>query len=379
VIDFSSQIRSIFNIFSTTGRIALHEPQFFGNEKNYVMNAIDSTYVSSVGAYVDSVEQKLAELTHTKRAVAVVNGTAALQIALKLVGVESGEEVITQALSFVATSNSIAYLGASPVFVDVDVDTMGMSPESLNAFLEEFGFIREGKCYNKLSGRRIAACVPMHTFGFMCRIDQIKEICSKWKIPLVEDAAEALGSSLGSQPAGSFGTLSALSFNGNKLVTAGGGGAVITNTEELGNTAKHLTTTAKRAHAYEYYHDTLGYNFRMPNLNAALLFAQLEQLPEMLLRKKRLYETYQFTFPELLKPIPTNTQWNYWLISLELGSKKERDEFLEQSNKAGVMTRPIWKLLYKLPMYEKCQRDHQSNAQWLEDRIVNIPSSAINL
>lgn len=377
VKDYTSQIQKIKDIFDRQERIALHEPQFFGKEVAYLTDTIETTFVSSVGAYVNRIEEDLANLTQTKRAVAVVNGTAALQVSLRLAGVHQENEVLTQALSFVATANAIAYLGAQPVFIDVDLDTMGMSPEALLTFLEEFGDKRSDGCYNKKTGRKIAACVPMHTFGFMCRIDTLLEVCQAWKIPLVEDAAEALGASYKNQPAGSFGLLSALSFNGNKLVTAGGGGAIVTQDNDLGDQAKHLTTTAKVPHTYEYVHDALGYNFRMPNLNAALLCAQLEQLQTMIARKKHLYEAYESLFEEHLKPIPKDNHWNYWLISLELKDRNERDGFLEQSNVAGVMTRPIWTLLYKLPMYEHCQRDEQGNAEWLEDRIVNIPSSAI--
>lgn len=379
VRDFSSHILSLKGIFSNSARIALHEPQFFGKEVAYLTETIETTFVSSVGAYVNRVEEELSDLTQTRRAVAVVNGTAALQVSLRLVGVQQENEVITQALSFVATANAIAYLGAQPIFIDVDLDTMGMSPKALKAFLEAYGDKRSDGCYNKQTGKRLAACVPMHTFGFMCRIDEIKAICELWGIALVEDAAEALGASYKNQPAGSFGQLGALSFNGNKLVTAGGGGAIVTHDKTLGDKAKHLTTTAKVPHTYEYVHDTLGYNFRMPNLNAALLCAQLEQLQTMIARKKFLYETYESLFEEHLKPIPIDSQWNYWLMSLELKSRNERDAFLEQSNAAGVMTRPIWTLLYKLPMYEHCQRDEQKNAEWLEDRIVNIPSSAIEI
>lgn len=377
--DFTPQIQQIKDLFTDSERIALHEPQFFGKEVAYLTDTIETTFVSSVGAYVNRVEEELANLTQTKRAVAVVNGTAALQVSLRLTGVQQENEVLTQALSFVATANAIAFLGAQPVFIDVDLDTMGMSPQALLAFLEEFGDKKSDGCYNKKTGRKIAACVPMHTFGFMCRIDTLLEICQAWKIPLVEDAAEALGASYKNQPAGSFGQLGALSFNGNKLVTAGGGGAIVTQDKALGDQAKHLTTTAKVPHIYEYVHDALGYNFRMPNLNAALLCAQLEQLQVMTARKKKLFQAYEVAFEKLLKPIPKDNQWNYWLMSLELKDKKERDTFLEQSNAAGVMTRPIWKLLYKLPMYKTCQRDEQRNAEWLEDRIVNIPSSAISV
>jgi perosamine synthetase len=378
-MNHSEIIKTIRNQFPGLDRIGLHEPQFFGNEKKYLAETIDSTFVSSVGAFVDRFELDFASFTQTSKAVAVVNGTAALQVALRLAGVKKEEEVLTQALTFVATSNSILYNQAFPVFLDVDLDTMGMSPKALNTFLEEYGELRKEGCFNKSSGRRIAACMPMHTFGFMCRIDQILAICKTWNIPVVEDAAEALGSSYKGQAAGSFGALAAFSFNGNKIITAGGGGAIVSSNPDLARKAKYLTTTAKVPHPWAYEHDELGYNFRMPNLNAALLCAQLEQFELLKKSKKELFEGYKNSFSESgikLKPIPDDTDWNYWLISLEMENEKERDSFLKESNENGVMTRPIWQLMYKLPMYRDCQRDDQKNAEYLEQRIVNIPSSA---
>jgi perosamine synthetase len=378
-MNHSKIIKTIRNQFPGLDRIGLHEPQFFGNEKKYLAETIESTFVSSVGAFVDRFELDFASFTQTSKAVAVVNGTAALQVALRLAGVKKEEEVLTQALTFVATSNSILYNQAFPVFLDVDLDTMGMSPKALNTFLEEYGELRKEGCFNKSSGRRIAACMPMHTFGFMCRIDQILAICKTWNIPVVEDAAEALGSSYKGQAAGSFGALAAFSFNGNKIITAGGGGAIVSSNPDLARKAKYLTTTAKVPHPWAYEHDELGYNFRMPNLNAALLCAQLEQFELLKKSKKELFEGYKNSFSESgikLKPIPDDTDWNYWLISLEMENEKERDSFLKESNENGVMTRPIWQLMYKLPMYEHCQRDDQQNAEFLEQRIVNIPSSA---
>jgi perosamine synthetase len=378
-MNHSEIIKTIRNQFPGLDRIGLHEPQFFGNEKKYLAETIESTFVSSVGAFVDRFELDFASFTQTSKAVAVVNGTAALQVALRLAGVKKEEEVLTQALTFVATSNSILYNQAFPVFLDVDLDTMGMSPKALNTFLEEYGELRKEGCFNKSSGRRIAACMPMHTFGFMCRIDQILAICKTWNIPVVEDAAEALGSSYKGQAAGSFGALAAFSFNGNKIITAGGGGAIVSSNPDLARKAKYLTTTAKVPHPWAYEHDELGYNFRMPNLNAALLCAQLEQFELLKTSKNELFEGYKNNFFESgikLKPIPDDTDWNYWLISLEMENEKERDSFLKESNENGVMTRPIWQLMYKLPMYRDCQRDDQKNAEYLEQRIVNIPSSA---
>jgi perosamine synthetase len=372
-------IEATREIYQTKDFIPLHAPVFQGNEKEYLVETIDSTFVSSVGKYVDAVEAFGADYTQMERAVAVVNGTAAIQVALRIAGVKMGEEVITQALTFVATANAIVYNGANPVFVDVDRDTMGMSPLALETFLQEFGEKREEGMYNKQSGKRIAAVLPMHSFGFMTRIQEIEDICDKWGIPLIEDAAEAIGSKSQGQSAGSFGLLGAFSFNGNKIITAGGGGLIVSNNIELGNWAKHLTTTAKKPHSYEYYHDELGYNFRMPNVNAALLLAQFEKLEYYRSQKAKVYAAYQRNLEGLdlkLMPIPeTTSQWNYWLMTAQLESKEERNTFLKETNDKGVMTRPIWQLMYRLPMYQSCQRDGQANAEWLEERIVNIPSS----
>ena len=379
----------IFNLFvrelyqNKDGFIPLHVPAFNGKEKEYLLETIDSTFVSSVGKYVDQVESFVSDYTKTSKGVAVVNGTAAMQVALRLAGVSPGDEVITQALTFVATANSITYNGAKPVFIDVDKDTMGMSPKALNSFLEEYGEKRGEGVYNKKTGKRLSAVLPMHTFGFMCRISDILTICNEWGIPCVEDAAEALGSQSEGKSAGSFGCLGAFSFNGNKIITSGGGGVIISNDVELGMKAKYLTTTAKRPHAFEYFHDELGYNFRMPNVNAALLLAQLEKLEDYRVSKSLVYEKYQSFFETNIKgtelmPIPeTTSQWNYWLMSVQLENREARDEFLNNTNSQGIMTRPIWQLMYKLPMYSDCQRDDQLNAEYLEDTIVNIPSSAI--
>jgi aminotransferase in exopolysaccharide biosynthesis len=354
--------------------IPLHEPRFRGKEKQYLNDTIDSTFVSSVGEYVDKVEDIISRISNTNKAAAVVNGTSGLQVALRVAGVKQGDEVLTQALTFVATANSIVYNGAKPVFLDVDIDTMGLSPKSLRSWLDEFGEKREGGVYNKSTGRRISACMPMHTFGFMCRIDEIVEVCGEWGIPVVEDAAEALGSSYKSKSAGAWGEMGVFSFNGNKIITSGGGGVVVSSEPKWAERVKYLTTTAKKPHTYEYIHDELGYNFRMPNLNAALLTAQLENLADYIKSKKALYNEYKQGL-EGLVDIPENTEWNYWLISLKAENKEERDLLLKETNGSGVMTRPIWQLMYRLPMYSDCQRDDQRNAQFLEERIINIPSS----
>ncbi len=358
--------------------IPLHEPRFLGNEKKYISETIDSTFVSSVGPFVDKFELMMSEIASSKRAVAVVNGTSALQVALRLVGVNNGDEVITQALTFVATINSIIYNGASPIFIDVDLDTMGLSPVAVERFLEEFGELRDGVCYNKKTNKKIAACMPMHTFGFPVHLNHLMKVCNKWNIPLVEDAAEAIGSEYDSKPIGSFGKVSVFSFNGNKIVTSGGGGAIVTNDIGLGDKAKHLTTTAKIPHPYEYVHDEIGYNFRMPNLNAALACAQLEQLDGFIHNKRILALEYDSFFKSKGVKFRTelpNSKANYWLMCIELENKNERDSFLKLSNESGVMTRPIWQLIFKSTLYSKFQKDQQTNALYLEERIINIPSS----
>jgi perosamine synthetase len=376
--NYTEIIDYIKNQFPNKDFIPLHEPNFSGREKKYVLDTIDSTFVSSVGAYVDKFEIMMAELSKTQKSVATVNGTSALQVALRLCGVKSGDEVLTQALTFIATINAIIYNGASPVFLDVDLDTMGLSPNAVQAFLEEFGEIRDGFCYNKKTNRKIAACMPMHTFGFPVHLDELIIICNKWNIPLVEDAAESIGSEYKGIPTGSFGKLGVFSFNGNKIVTSGGGGAIVTNDIQLGIKAKHLTTTAKVPHPYEYVHDQIGYNFRMPNLNAALACAQLEQLSSFIQNKRNLASEYSIFFDSLGVKFRTelsNTKANYWLMCIELENKKDRDAFLKETNENKVMTRPIWQLIFKSPLYSNFQKDSQINAIYLEDRIVNIPSS----
>ena len=377
-MEFKETINFFQNKFNSKDFIPLHAPVFNGNERAYVMDTLDSTFVSSVGAYVDKAEQMMAEISQTQKAVAVVNGTSGLQIAMQLVGVQRDDEVITQALTFVATANAIQYTGAAPVFLDVDYDTMGLSPKSVSAFLEEFGEKREYGTFNKKTGKRIAACVPMHTFGFPVHLDELMTVCNAWNIPIVEDAAESLGSYYKGKHTGSFGELGVFSFNGNKIVTCGGGGMIVTQNEEFGKLGKHLTTTAKVPHTYEYVHDQVGYNFRMPNLNAALVCAQLEQLGSFLTNKRALAQEYAAFFAGQNIKFRTeleNTQANYWLMCVELENLEERNAFLKATNEAKTMTRPIWQLMYRLSMYQHCYRDAQKNAEFLEERIVNIPSS----
>jgi perosamine synthetase len=377
---YKETIQFIRNKYKSEDYIPLHGPLFIGNEKRYLNECIDSTYVSSVGPFVDKFEGLMNQITKTNKTTAVVNGTAALQVGLRLVGVRKNDEVITQALTFVATANAIAYNNAYPVFLDVDLDTMGLSPKAVSDFLDEFGELREDGCYNKSTNRRISACMPMHTFGFPVHLDELLNICNIWKIPLVEDAAESLGSEYKGKPTGSFGEVAAFSFNGNKIVTSGGGGAITTNVNELGERAKFLTTTAKQPHTYEYIHNELGYNFRMPNINAALGCAQLEQLDIYLNKKRSLANSYEEFFLDKgikFRKETKNTKANYWLMCVELENYKERDLFLEVTNSNNVMTRPIWKSMDFLPMYKHCQRDQLLNTRFLEDRIVNIPSSVI--
>ena len=377
---YKETIQFIRNKFKSEDFIPLHIPLFKGNEKKYLNECIDSTYVSSIGPFVDKFEDLMNQINKTNRTTAVVNGTAALQVGLRLVGVKENDEVITQALTFVATANAIAYNNAHPIFLDVDLDTMGLSPGAVSDFLDEFGELREDGCYNKSTGRKISACLPMHTFGFPVHLDELIKVCKSWQIPIVEDAAESLGSEYKGKLTGSFGEVGAFSFNGNKIVTSGGGGAITSNNIEIGERAKFLTTTAKEPHPYEYVHNELGYNFRMPNLNAALACAQLEQLELYLNNKRSLALSYKKFFSDKgikFRTETKNTKANYWLMCVELENSKERDLFLESTNSNNVMTRPIWKAMDFLPMYKHCQSDQLFNTRFLEARIVNIPSSVI--
>jgi perosamine synthetase len=363
--------------YNSDNYICLHEPVFRGNEKKYLEECIDSTYVSSVGPFVDKFEILINEITKTNKTTAVVNGTAAIQVGLKLVGVEKGDEVITQALTFVATANAIAYNSAHPVFLDVDFDTMGLSPKAVSDFLDEFGQLRDDGCYNKSTGRKISACLPMHTFGFPVHMDELIKVCNIWKIPIVEDAAESLGSQYKGMPTGSFGEVGAFSFNGNKIVTSGAGGAITTKNKALGDRAKFLTTTAKETHPYKFIHNEIGYNFRMPNINAALGCAQLEQLPVFLENKRSLAKEYEIFFKQKgikFRTETNDTKANYWLMCIELENKIDYNKFLKETNSSNVMTRPVWELMSSLPMYTDCQMDSQKNARLLKNKIINIPS-----
>lgn len=397
-VPFAPLIAGIRAIFGP-GPVPLHRPVFEGPERRWLVDCIDSNFVSSVGARVTEFEERVAAFTEVGFAVATVNGTAALHVALQLAGVTADTEVLTQALTFVATCNAVRYAGAWPVFVDVDRDTLGLSPVALRAFLERCAERRSEGTFNRTTGRRLAACVPMHTFGLPCRIAEIIMICEEWGIPVVEDAAESLGSWVceadglapspptfpreggggsGWRHTGTFGRLGTLSFNGNKIITTGGGGMILTDDPDLAARAKHLTTTAKIPHPYEFVHDETGYNFRLPNLNAALGCAQMERLPEMLAVKAEIARRYAALLAEgpiRLIPPPPGTRPNHWLNAVWLGSAAERDALLEFSNAQGVMTRPIWRLMNRLPMYSGCQHDGLENSVWLEERVVNLPSS----
>lgn len=375
---FSSTIKYIKELYGNPEFVGLHEPRFLGNEKKYVNDCIDSTFVSSVGKYVDRFEQMVEEFTGCAKAVACVNGTNSLHLALLLSDVKNDDEVITQALTFIATANAISYCNATPIFLDVDKDTMGLSPIALEKFLVEYGEIRGEFTFNKSTGNRIKACVPMHTFGHTCRMDEIIEVCSKYNISVVEDAAESLGSLYKGQHTGTIAEIGILSFNGNKTITTGGGGMLLFKDKRLGEKAKHITTQAKLPHRWEFSHDKIGYNYRMPNLNAAIGCAQMEQLPLFLKKKIELAQIYTEFFKannmHFIKA-PRHSTSNYWLNGLILKDKNERDQFLTETNNNGVMTRPIWKMMNKLPMFAHCQTDNLKNSLWLEERVVNIPSS----
>jgi len=365
-------------------KIPVASADLTGNEEKYVVEAIRSSWISSTGKFVTQFEEMIADYTGAKYAVATVNGTAALHIALLLSGVKQDDEVITQPLTFIATANAISYTGAKPVFIDVDKDTMGLSPQSLKTWLEQSTIKRFNKSTNQLetinkkTGKQISACIPMHTFGHPCRIDEIKTICDEYNISLIEDAAESLGSTYKGKHTGTIGLFGTLSFNGNKTITTGGGGMLITDDKELAKKAKHITTTAKVPHKWDYVHDLIGYNYRLTNLAAALGVAQMEQLPNFIKRKRILAKEYSNFFADSDIEFVTekeNTKANYWLNAIILKDRKQRDEFLEETNEAGIMTRPIWELMNRLPMFKDCQCGDLNNSEWLVDRVINITSS----
>lgn len=371
-------VEFVKTLYPNESFVPLHAPLFQGNEKKYVDDCIDSTFVSSVGQYVNKFEDMMCAYTGAKYAIATTNGTSALHMALMLVGVERDTEVLSQALTFVATANAISYIGAVPAFIDSGKDNLGMCPKSLEEFLTENAEIRDNATFNKRTQRRISACVPMHVFGHPVEMDEIQRICKKFNIPLVEDAAESLGSFYKGEHTGLKGDVGILSFNGNKIVTCGGGGMIITNNEALAKRGKHLTTTAKQPHKWEFYHDEIGYNYRLPNLNAALACAQMENLPAFVENKRQTAAEYRNYFAKkgiCFVDEPKDTQSNFWLNAIEFNSRKERDEFLEYSNNNGVMSRPIWRLMTDLPAFSNAFKMPMTNASHYVDTIINIPSS----
>lgn len=377
--DYKQIVDFIRDLYGTSDFVPLAVPKFIGNEKKYLNECIDTTFVSSVGKFVDRFEEDMARYTCAKRAVVCVSGTNALHMALMLAGVERDDEVLTQALTFIATCNALSYIGAHPVFLDVDVETMGLSPDAVKEWLAKNAEIRNGQCYNKRTGRRVKACVPMHTFGHPVRLDELVAICEEYHIELVEDAAESIGSLYKGKHTGTFGKIGALSFNGNKTITTGGGGMLLFNDEELGAYAKHLTTQAKIPHRWEFRHDHIGYNYRMPNINAALGCAQLEHIEEYVEDKRATAAAYRDYFSRMdgieFFVEPENTRSNYWLNAVLLPNREEQQAFLQYTNDNGVMTRPIWELMNRLPMFEHCETDNLINTQMFADRVVNIPSS----
>ncbi|MEX0287222.1 MAG: LegC family aminotransferase [Paracoccaceae bacterium] len=375
---FDDLIQFVRDWYGTSDFVPLHAPYFGGTERAYVNDCIDSTFVSSVGAFVDRFEADMAAYTGCERAVVVVNGTSALHMSMKLAGVERGDCVITQALTFVATCNAISYCGAYPILLDVDRDRMGLSPVALENWLKTHADRDDdGTCRRRSDGAAIRACVPMHTFGHPADIEGLVRVCDAWGITLIEDAAESLGSTVEGRHTGTFGQFGAQSFNGNKILTTGGGGMILTDAAN-GTRAKHLTTTAKTPHAFEYVHDEVGYNLRMPNINAALGCAQLEQLEAFIATKRALADAYQAHLKDsdlTFVTEPDGCRSNYWLNAVICPDRDTRDDLLRVSNDAGMMTRPIWALMSRLPMFEGAERDDLENSEWLEARVVNLPSS----
>lgn len=382
VLNYQSIINFIQDLYSTKDFIPLHAPTFLGNEKNYINKTIDTNFVSSVGQFVDDFEQNIENFTDATRAIATVNGTAALQVALVVSGIKQDDLVITQALSFVATANAIFHAGAEPIFLDVSEKSLGLCPKAVSRYLEEFAVREVDGTFHKKTKQRIKALMPMHTFGHPVELDELLEISKKWDLILIEDAAESLGSYYKGRHTGTIGMFGALSFNGNKIVTTGGGGMVLCDSEDLGNRVKHITTTAKIPHPYEFYHDEPGFNFRMPNLNAALGCAQLEMINSFITQKRKIAEQYKNFFSKTdiqFFEEPDYASSNYWLNSVICPSKEIRDDFLLKTNAIGIMTRPIWTLLNKLPMYADSMRDDLAVSRKLEKLIVNLPSSPVEI
>jgi len=360
----------------------LHEPTFSNLEEEFVTKCIRSGYVSSVGSYVDEFESRLQDFTGARNVIAVVNGTSALHLSLLLAGVKEKDEVIVPSLSFVATANAVSYLGATPHFVDCDEKNLGMSSNALKDWLQNISEVSAGECRNKITGKRIKAMVPMHALGHPCYMDELLQIAHDFRIQVVEDAAESLGSFYKDKHTGTLGLLGALSFNGNKIITTGGGGAILTDNDEIAKQARHLSTTAKKDHAWEYFHDAIGFNYRMPNINAALGCAQMENIKKLIEAKRKLYYAYKSSFSNIngltVLGEPENCTSNFWLQAILLDNKFSylKDEILKKTNFDGLMTRPLWKLIFKLPSYSNCPRSPTPVAEELEKNVINIPSSA---
>lgn len=374
-----SLISFIRDLYKTKDYIPLHIPRFNGNEKNYINECIDSTYVSSVGKMVESFEESLVSYTKIKYAVATVNGTSALHTSLKLAGVEKGDSIITQSLTFVATCNAINYCQAQPIFLDIDKDTLGLSAESLESYLNDYCEIRDdGFCWERKTNSIIRACIPMHTFGFPVKLDEIRSLTRRYNIILIEDAAESLGSFYKDKHTGIIGDIAIMSFNGNKIITSGGGGMIMTNSKQIASAAKHITTTAKISHKWEFNHDQIGFNYRLPNLNAALGLSQMEQIDGFISNKRKIAKAYQEWGDEndiRFFHEPKDSISNYWLNVMIADSKKERDEMLEYTNHNGIMTRPAWTPMHKLPMFEDCIKVNLENTEYFADLLINVPSS----
>lgn len=370
----------IRQLYQSDDFIPLHAPTFNGNEKRYVSETIDSTFVSSVGRFVDQFEQAIEAFTGCAKAVATVNGTAALHTALYMAGVKQGDLVITQALTFVATCNALYHMGAEPVFCDISKKSLGLCPKAVDQFLSEQAALDAQGCYHKTTGKRIKAVVPMHTFGHPVELDELIAVCQKWQLTLVEDAAESLGSYYKGQHTGTFSDYSALSFNGNKVITTGGGGMVLCRSQDAGQKTKHVTTTAKVPHPYEFFHDEPGFNYRMPNLNAALGCAQMEVLPQFLQQKRELASRYADFFadsPFRFVHEPDYARSNYWLNAIICPDQDSREQLLQKTKAAGVMTRPVWQLMHRLPMFAHALRGDLSYSEYIEARLVNLPSSPV--
>lgn len=378
----NSLVEFIRDTYKTNELISLHEPSFGGSELSYVTDAIKSTYVSSVGKFVDEFEKGIERYTSSPGAVSTVNGTAALHTSMYAAGVGAGDIVITQALTFVATCNAIYHMGAQPLFVDVSKSTMGLCPRSLESFLEENAILEVNGAFLKSSRKRIRAVIPMHTYGHPVELDEILEVCKKWKLVLIEDAAESLGSFYKGRHTGTIGKFGAISFNGNKIITTGGGGMVLCSSKDIKQTVKHLTTTAKVPHPYNFFHDCAGFNYRMPNINAALGVGQLETLNEFLLKKRNLAMHYKAFFESSDYSFfdePANTHSNFWLNTVICPNIDMRNELLHKSNSMGVMMRPAWTPMHKLPAFKNSPRSDLTNTDWFESRLVNIPSSPVSV